>query len=143
VLSVYTLYIGLIVYWFMQVQFALYGSANTCRRASPHLWCLTFGVLSVTYLHLYRVVGPSLTSVHPSTCDEPGADDLPTYLPRPPLFCRNLAWTRGCLMCRAAVQHISDSFASPSTWMRQVRNKMRAGGGSEEEAGGEDPRGRV
>jgi hypothetical protein len=42
--------------WFVLVQILLYSSANTCRRASPHLWWLTFGVLSVMYVMILEVV---------------------------------------------------------------------------------------
>ena len=42
--------------WFVLVQILLYSSANTCRRSSPHLWWLTFGVLSVMYLMILEVV---------------------------------------------------------------------------------------
>ncbi|KAH9993943.1 hypothetical protein BJV77DRAFT_961606 [Russula vinacea] len=37
-------------------QILLYSSANTCRRSSPHLWWLTFGVLSVMYVMILEVV---------------------------------------------------------------------------------------
>lgn len=42
--------------WFVLVQILLYSSANTCRRSSPHLWWLTFGVLSVMYVMILEVV---------------------------------------------------------------------------------------
>jgi hypothetical protein len=42
--------------WFVLVQILLYGSAYTCQRASPHLWWLTFGVLSVMYYMILKVV---------------------------------------------------------------------------------------
>jgi len=38
------------------VQILLYSSAKTCRRSSPHLWWLTFGVLSVMYVMILEVV---------------------------------------------------------------------------------------
>lgn len=42
--------------WFVLVQILLFSSANTCRRSSPHLWWLTFGVLSVMYVMILEVV---------------------------------------------------------------------------------------
>ena len=42
--------------WFVLVQILLYSSASVCRRASPHLWWLTFGVLSVMYVMILEVV---------------------------------------------------------------------------------------
>src|SRR5579863_242085 len=42
--------------WFVLVQILLFSSANTCRRAAPHLWWLTFGVLSVMYVMILEVV---------------------------------------------------------------------------------------
>ncbi|KAH9961349.1 hypothetical protein BC827DRAFT_1204029 [Russula dissimulans] len=42
--------------WFVLVQILLYGSASTCRRTSPHLWWLTFGVLSVMYVMILEVI---------------------------------------------------------------------------------------
>ncbi|KAI9461729.1 hypothetical protein F5148DRAFT_1214795 [Russula earlei] len=42
--------------WFVLVQILMYGSTNTCRRTSPHLWWLTFGVLSVMYIMILEVV---------------------------------------------------------------------------------------
>jgi hypothetical protein len=42
--------------WFVLVQILLYSSANSCRRSSPHLWWLTFGVLSVMYIMILEVV---------------------------------------------------------------------------------------
>jgi len=42
--------------WFVLVQILLYSSANTCRRSSPHLWWLTFGVLGVMYVMILEVV---------------------------------------------------------------------------------------
>jgi len=42
--------------WFVLVQILLYGSSSTCRRTSPHLWWLTFGVLSVMYVMILEVV---------------------------------------------------------------------------------------
>ncbi|KAI0277607.1 hypothetical protein BGY98DRAFT_1089861 [Russula aff. rugulosa BPL654] len=42
--------------WFVLVQILLFSSATTCRRSSPHLWWLTFGVLSVMYVMILEVV---------------------------------------------------------------------------------------
>ncbi|KAH9998534.1 hypothetical protein BJV74DRAFT_825061 [Russula compacta] len=42
--------------WFVLVQILLYSSASTCRRTSPHLWWITFGVLSVMYAMILEVV---------------------------------------------------------------------------------------
>jgi hypothetical protein len=42
--------------WFVLVQILLYSSSKTCRRSSPHLWWLTFGVLSVMYAMILEVV---------------------------------------------------------------------------------------
>ncbi len=42
--------------WFVLVQILLYSSATTCRRSSPHLWWLTFGVLSMMYVMILEVV---------------------------------------------------------------------------------------
>lgn len=42
--------------WFVLVQILLFSSANTCRRSSPHLWWLTFGVLSMMYVMILEVV---------------------------------------------------------------------------------------
>jgi hypothetical protein len=42
--------------WFVLVQILLFSSTNTCRRSSPHLWWLTFGVLSVMYVMILEVV---------------------------------------------------------------------------------------
>ncbi|KAH9176306.1 hypothetical protein EDB89DRAFT_1940390 [Lactarius sanguifluus] len=42
--------------WFVLSQIFVYSSTNTCRPASPHLWWLTFGVLSVMYLMILEVV---------------------------------------------------------------------------------------
>jgi len=42
--------------WFVLVQILLFSSSNTCRRSSPHLWWLTFGVLSVMYVMILEVV---------------------------------------------------------------------------------------
>jgi hypothetical protein len=37
-------------------QIFVYSSTNSCRHSSPHLWWLTFGVLSVMYLMILEVV---------------------------------------------------------------------------------------
>jgi hypothetical protein len=42
--------------WFVLVQILLFSSANTCRRSSPHLWWLTFAVLSVMYVMILEVL---------------------------------------------------------------------------------------
>ncbi|KAI0305593.1 hypothetical protein B0F90DRAFT_1808815 [Multifurca ochricompacta] len=42
--------------WFVLAQIFVYSSTKTCRQASPHLWWLTFGVLSVMYLMILEVV---------------------------------------------------------------------------------------
>jgi hypothetical protein len=42
--------------WFVLAQIFLYSSTNTCRRSSPHLWWLTFGLLGVMYLMILEVV---------------------------------------------------------------------------------------
>jgi hypothetical protein len=42
--------------WFVLVQILLYSSTDTCRQSSPHLWWLTFGVLSVMYVMILEVV---------------------------------------------------------------------------------------
>ena len=42
--------------WFVLAQIFLYSSASTCRRSSPHLWWLTFGLLGVMYLMILEVV---------------------------------------------------------------------------------------
>jgi hypothetical protein len=42
--------------WFVLVQILLYSSANSCRQSSPHLWWLTFGVLSAMYVMILEVV---------------------------------------------------------------------------------------
>ncbi|KAI0256101.1 hypothetical protein BJV78DRAFT_1169213 [Lactifluus subvellereus] len=42
--------------WFVLAQIFLYSSAGTCRRSSPHLWWLTFGLLGVMYLMILEVV---------------------------------------------------------------------------------------
>ena len=42
--------------WFVLVQILLYSSSSTCRRSSPHLWWLTFGVLCVMYVMILEVV---------------------------------------------------------------------------------------
>ncbi|KAI9442227.1 hypothetical protein H4582DRAFT_2109891 [Lactarius indigo] len=42
--------------WFVLSQIFVYSSTNTCRHSSPHLWWLTFGVLSVMYLMILEVV---------------------------------------------------------------------------------------
>ncbi|KAI9463644.1 hypothetical protein BJY52DRAFT_1202924 [Lactarius psammicola] len=42
--------------WFVLSQIFVYSSTNTCRQSSPHLWWLTFGVLSVMYLMILEVV---------------------------------------------------------------------------------------
>ncbi|KAH9083527.1 hypothetical protein EDB83DRAFT_2502548 [Lactarius deliciosus] len=42
--------------WFVLSQIFVYSSTNTCRPSSPHLWWLTFGVLSVMYLMILEVV---------------------------------------------------------------------------------------
>ncbi|KAI0049876.1 hypothetical protein FA95DRAFT_1604035 [Auriscalpium vulgare] len=42
--------------WFVLVHIFLYSSIHSCRHTSPHLWWLTFGVLSVMYLMILEVV---------------------------------------------------------------------------------------
>lgn len=42
--------------WFVLAQIFVYSSTNSCRHSSPHLWWLTFGVLSVMYLMILEVV---------------------------------------------------------------------------------------
>lgn len=42
--------------WFVLAQIFVYSSTNSCRKSSPHLWWLTFGVLSVMYLMILEVV---------------------------------------------------------------------------------------
>ena len=42
--------------WFVLAQIFLYSSIKTCRQSSPHLWWLTFGLLSVMYLMILEVV---------------------------------------------------------------------------------------
>lgn len=42
--------------WFVLAQIFVYSSTDTCRHSSPHLWWLTFGVLSVMYLMILEVV---------------------------------------------------------------------------------------
>ncbi|KAF7981866.1 hypothetical protein HWV62_31423 [Athelia sp. TMB] len=41
--------------WFLTAHILVYTSINTCRKSSPHLWWLTFGVLGVMYLMVLEV----------------------------------------------------------------------------------------
>ncbi|KZP34709.1 hypothetical protein FIBSPDRAFT_810130 [Athelia psychrophila] len=41
--------------WFLTAHILVYTSINTCRKSSPHLWWLTFGVLGVMYLMVIEV----------------------------------------------------------------------------------------
>ncbi|KIL66189.1 hypothetical protein M378DRAFT_75405 [Amanita muscaria Koide BX008] len=42
--------------WFLVAHILEYTSINTCRRTSPHLWWLMFGILSIMYLMVLEVV---------------------------------------------------------------------------------------
>jgi hypothetical protein len=42
--------------WFVLAQIFMYSSIKTCRHSSPHLWWLTFGLLSVMYVMILEVV---------------------------------------------------------------------------------------
>jgi len=44
------LYSLLTLTWFITAHILEYTSVYTCRRSSPHLWWLTFGILSVMYI---------------------------------------------------------------------------------------------
>lgn len=42
--------------WFLTAHILEYTSINTCRRSSPHIWWLTFGILCLMYLMVLEVV---------------------------------------------------------------------------------------
>ncbi|KAF4620323.1 hypothetical protein D9613_000687 [Agrocybe pediades] len=42
--------------WFLTAHILEYTSINTCRRTSPHLWWLVFGILSIMYLMVLEVL---------------------------------------------------------------------------------------
>ncbi|KAF8625415.1 hypothetical protein AX15_005379 [Amanita polypyramis BW_CC] len=42
--------------WFLTAHILEYTSVKTCRRTSPHLWWLLFGILSIMYLMILEVL---------------------------------------------------------------------------------------
>ncbi|KAH8107927.1 hypothetical protein BXZ70DRAFT_22503 [Cristinia sonorae] len=41
--------------WFLTAHVLEYTSTNTCRRTSPHLWWLTFGIICILYLMILEI----------------------------------------------------------------------------------------
>lgn len=54
--SLTTLLSLLSLVWFIASHILVYTSLNTCRRSSPHLWYLTFGIMCLAYLLIVEVI---------------------------------------------------------------------------------------
>lgn len=54
--SVTTMLSLLSIVWFIASHVLVYTSLNTCRQTSPHLWYLTFGIMSIAYLLIAEVL---------------------------------------------------------------------------------------
>ena len=52
-LSVLTSALSLV--WFLTAHILEYTSVNTCRKAAPHLWWLTFGILCILYFMILEI----------------------------------------------------------------------------------------
>ncbi|KAI0645735.1 hypothetical protein C8Q79DRAFT_1001261 [Trametes meyenii] len=51
--SVFTTFLTLA--WFLTAHVLAYTSVNTCRLSSPHLWWLTFGIMSILYVMMLEI----------------------------------------------------------------------------------------
>jgi hypothetical protein len=54
--SITTLLSLLSIIWFIASHILVYTSINTCRKSSPHLWWLAFGIMSIAYLLIAEVL---------------------------------------------------------------------------------------
>jgi hypothetical protein len=54
--SITTLLSLLSLVWFIGSHILVYTSIDTCRKSSPHLWWLAFGIMSIIYLLIAEVL---------------------------------------------------------------------------------------
>lgn len=54
--SVTTILSLLSLVWFIASHILVYTSINTCRKSSPHLWWLAFGIMCIAYLLIAEVL---------------------------------------------------------------------------------------
>jgi hypothetical protein len=54
--SITTILSLLSLIWFIASHILVYTSIETCRKSSPHLWWLAFGIMSIAYLLIAEVL---------------------------------------------------------------------------------------